>query len=45
MTRNLSVRYRNGLDHVGEHRDDQMDVVPRSPFASVSLGMPQDFIP
>uniref|UniRef100_UPI00358EE341 DNA oxidative demethylase ALKBH2-like n=1 Tax=Myxine glutinosa TaxID=7769 RepID=UPI00358EE341 len=40
----LVNRYRNGLDHVGEHRDDEKELVPRSPIASVSLGAPRDFV-
>ncbi|KAJ7309851.1 hypothetical protein JRQ81_007925 [Phrynocephalus forsythii] len=37
-------RYRDGRDHMGEHRDDEKELVPRSPIASVSFGAPRDFV-
>uniref|UniRef100_A0A8C4WTV1 DNA oxidative demethylase ALKBH2 n=3 Tax=Eptatretus burgeri TaxID=7764 RepID=A0A8C4WTV1_EPTBU len=40
----LVNRYRNGLDHIGEHRDDEKELVPCSPIASVSLGASRDFV-
>ena len=38
------LRYENGDDHMGEHRDDEKDLVWTSPIASLSLGQPRDFI-
>ncbi|NXD31104.1 ALKB2 demethylase, partial [Spelaeornis formosus] len=40
----LINRYRDGLDHIGEHRDDEKELVPRSPIASVSFGACRDFV-
>ena len=40
----LVNRYNDGDDHMGEHRDDETDLVPKSAIASVSLGQPRDFI-
>ncbi|XP_027567072.1 DNA oxidative demethylase ALKBH2 [Pipra filicauda] len=40
----LINRYKDGLDHIGEHRDDESELVPRSPIASVSFGACRDFI-
>ena len=40
----LVNRYNDGNDHMGEHRDDEADLVPKSTIASVSLGQPRDFI-
>lgn len=37
-------RYKDGLDHIGEHRDDEKELVPRSPIASVSFGACRDFV-
>ncbi|XP_078523513.1 DNA oxidative demethylase ALKBH2 isoform X1 [Lissotriton helveticus] len=39
----LINRYKDGNDHMGEHRDDEKELVPRSPIASVSLGACRDF--
>ncbi|XP_069475544.1 DNA oxidative demethylase ALKBH2 isoform X2 [Ambystoma mexicanum] len=39
----LINRYKDGNDHIGEHRDDEKELVPRSPIASVSLGACRDF--
>ena len=40
----LVNRYKDGADHMGEHRDDEADLVPRSAIASVSLGQERDFV-
>lgn len=40
----LVNRYKDGSDHMGEHRDDERELDPTCPIASVSLGAPRDFI-
>lgn len=40
----FSTRYKDGLDHMGEHRDDEKELDPLCPIASVSLGAARDFI-
>lgn len=40
----LVNRYKDGLDHMGEHRDDEKELDPLCPIASVSLGATRDFI-
>ncbi|XP_062890278.1 DNA oxidative demethylase ALKBH2 [Mobula hypostoma] len=40
----LVNRYKDGSDHMGEHRDDEKELQPRSPIASVSFGACRDFI-
>ncbi|XP_072921991.1 DNA oxidative demethylase ALKBH2 [Hemitrygon akajei] len=40
----LVNRYKDGSDHIGEHRDDEKELEPRSPIASVSFGACRDFI-
>lgn len=40
----LINRYKDGGDHMGEHRDDEKELNPLSPIASVSLGAARDFI-
>ncbi|NXI34829.1 ALKB2 demethylase, partial [Galbula dea] len=40
----LINRYKDGEDHIGEHRDDERELVPRSPIASVSFGACRDFV-
>ncbi|NXY92629.1 ALKB2 demethylase, partial [Alcedo cyanopectus] len=40
----LINRYRDGRDHIGEHRDDERELVPGSPIASVSFGAARDFV-
>ena len=40
----LVNRYNDGNDHMGEHRDDEADLVSTSPIASVSLGQARDFV-
>lgn len=37
-------RYKNGSDHIGEHRDDEHDLDPTAPIASLSLGQSRDFV-
>ncbi len=38
------IRYNDGHDHMGEHRDDERELDPACPIASVSLGAARDFI-
>ncbi|XP_028312272.1 DNA oxidative demethylase ALKBH2 [Gouania willdenowi] len=40
----LINRYKDGRDHMGEHRDDERELDPLWPIASVSLGATRDFI-
>ncbi|XP_062273389.1 DNA oxidative demethylase ALKBH2 [Scomber scombrus] len=40
----LINRYKDGQDHMGEHRDDEKELDPLCPIASVSLGAARDFI-
>lgn len=40
----LINRYKDGLDHIGEHRDDEKELAPLSPIASVSFGACRDFV-
>lgn len=40
----LVNRYKDGRDHIGEHRDDERELGPGSPIASVSFGACRDFI-
>ncbi|KAL6465791.1 hypothetical protein MHYP_G00259240 [Metynnis hypsauchen] len=40
----LINRYKDGHDHIGEHRDDERELDPTCPIASVSLGAVRDFI-
>ena len=39
----LCVRYKDGCDYMGEHKDDEKDLAPGHPIASLSLGQPRDF--
>ncbi|KAB0370440.1 hypothetical protein FD755_018402 [Muntiacus reevesi] len=39
----LVNRYKDGQDHIGEHRDDERELAPGSPIASVSFGACRDF--
>ncbi|XP_057601956.1 DNA oxidative demethylase ALKBH2 isoform X2 [Hippopotamus amphibius kiboko] len=39
----LVNRYKDGRDHIGEHRDDERELAPGSPIASVSFGASRDF--
>lgn len=40
----LVNRYRNGDDHMGEHRDDEPELDKAVPIASVSLGQTRKFV-
>ena len=40
----LVNRYKDGVDHMGEHRDDETDLEAGSAIASISLGQARDFI-
>lgn len=40
----LVNRYENGMDYMGEHRDDEKELVLDMPIASVSFGQSRDFI-
>ena len=40
----LVNRYENGMDHIGEHRDHEKELMPNMPIASLSLGQPRDFV-
>ncbi|XP_052832895.1 DNA oxidative demethylase ALKBH2 [Octopus bimaculoides] len=40
----LINRYKDGNDHMGEHRDDEKDLVRLSPIASLSLGQARGFV-
>ncbi|XP_006994017.1 DNA oxidative demethylase ALKBH2 [Peromyscus maniculatus bairdii] len=40
----LINRYKDGSDHIGEHRDDERELAPGSPIASVSFGACRDFL-
>ena len=40
----LINRYGNGSDHIGEHRDDERDLVPGAPIAGLSFGQSRDFV-
>lgn len=40
----FTIRYNDGHDHIGEHRDDERELDPACPIASVSLGAARDFI-
>ncbi|KAG9339557.1 hypothetical protein JZ751_023448 [Albula glossodonta] len=40
----LVNRYKDGHDHMGEHRDDEKELDPGCPIASVSLGAARDFV-
>ncbi|XP_048198738.1 DNA oxidative demethylase ALKBH2 [Perognathus longimembris pacificus] len=40
----LVNRYKDGCDHIGEHRDDERELAPGSSIASVSFGACRDFV-
>ncbi|XP_054629066.1 DNA oxidative demethylase ALKBH2 [Dunckerocampus dactyliophorus] len=40
----LVNRYKDGQDHMGEHRDDEKELNPLCPIASVSLGAAREFV-
>ena len=37
-------RYKGGSHYIGEHRDDERDLTPGHPIASLSLGQKRDFV-
>lgn len=40
----LVNRYKDGSDHIGEHRDYEKDLDHTAPIASLSFGQPRDFV-
>jgi len=40
----LANKYENGLQSVGKHADDEPDILPRSPIATLSLGASRTFM-
>lgn len=40
----FNLRYRNGDDHMGEHRDNEVELDKTVPIASVSLGQTRKFV-
>ena len=40
----LINRYQNGLDKMGEHKDDERELDPSVPIASLSFGQERDFV-
>lgn len=40
----LVNRYKDGSHYIGEHRDDEADLCPKSTIASLSFGQERDFI-
>ena len=44
LERFLVNRYKDGLDHIGEHRDSERDLEPTAPIASLSFGQLRDFV-
>ena len=40
----LVNRYQDGSDHMGEHRDNERELVQTAPIASLSFGQPRDFV-
>lgn len=40
----LVNRYKDGSDSIGEHRDDEVDLVANAPIASLSFGQSREFI-
>ncbi|KAG7318530.1 hypothetical protein KOW79_018285 [Hemibagrus wyckioides] len=40
----LINRYKDGQDHIGEHRDDERELDPSCPIAAVSLGAVRDLV-
>lgn len=40
----ITSRYRNGCDHMGEHRDNEPELDPNYPIVSISLGQEREFI-
>jgi alpha-ketoglutarate-dependent dioxygenase alkB family protein 2 len=44
MKRCVVVRYKDGQDKMGFHRDDEKELNPDVPIASLTLGAERDFI-
>ncbi|XP_026329076.1 DNA oxidative demethylase ALKBH2-like isoform X2 [Hyposmocoma kahamanoa] len=40
----LVNKYRNGCDHMGEHRDNEPELDPNYPIASISFGQQRTFV-
>lgn len=40
----FSPRYKDGEDYIGEHQDNERDLDPLAPIASLSLGRTRDFV-
>ncbi|XP_005105094.2 DNA oxidative demethylase ALKBH2 [Aplysia californica] len=40
----LINRYKDGADYMGEHKDDEKDLCPGHPIASLTLGQSRDFV-
>lgn len=40
----LVNHYRTGSDHMGEHRDNEQELCPQAPIASLSFGQERDFV-
>lgn len=40
----INYRYRNGNDHIGEHRDAEPEIDQNVPIASLSLGQQRQFV-
>ena len=38
------LRYKDGNDYIGEHKDDETELVAGHPIASLSLGEARDFV-
>lgn len=44
LIHHFSLRYKDGSDYIGEHRDNEIDLVQKAPIASLSLGFSRDFL-
>ncbi|XP_067144289.1 DNA oxidative demethylase ALKBH2-like isoform X2 [Centruroides vittatus] len=40
----VNTRYKNGLDHIGEHQDNEKELEEKAPIASLSFGQVRDFV-
>ncbi|CAD0196560.1 unnamed protein product [Chrysodeixis includens] len=40
----LVNKYKNGIDHMGEHRDNEPELDPTAPIASISFGQERTFV-
>ena len=40
----LVNHYRNGYDHMGEHQDNEEELTPEAPIASLSIGEEREFV-